>query len=742
MKMCQFHVLLLFVVTYFGCTGMKNISTEDPLFIGNEFFITDSINLAKHVIDQAASQLQPKPNQRFLWMRPALARFNMLSDSAKKKKFWKNKINEPVVLSQVQPYLASQILQNRTYHNGFFQSTIDFDTIQIGEKRAKYLYQITLNDPYKIGSVVFKESKDDLSEKISISQEHSLLKAGDLYSLETIKNERIRVDRFLKDRGYLYFNPEFIFLQADSISQDHMVNIRVLVKPETPPESRIPYSIGKIYVHEDYALDNYFPDTLDLDPYFFLSEKSDLKKEALMRGIFIKPGQLYSQTNHVQTVRYLNNLPIIKSTSIRYSTGEQQNQLNTTIYLTKRKQYAYTAEFNTVFRSTNYFGPGVVFSYTNRNAGRSAEQLKINLRGRYEIQIADGVVNPAYELGLELNYRFPKLYPSFIENPETRKLPQTTISTGYNLFNRLDLYRLNSVFMNFGYRWSKNDEISHRYNPTEMIFTQVPESSISDEFRDYLEENPGVRRSFEEQFVLGTSYEFTYDPSSTGKSKFFFRGGLDLAGNLLYAAYELSNAKKDSIGRYSLFNVPFSQYLRTRLDFRYSFNIGSNSRLVTRFITGIGVPYGNSDILPYIKQFYVGGTNSLRSFIARSIGPGSEVPPEGFRDLTGDIRLEWNLEYRFTLAGNLKSALFLDMGNVWLFNKDPTRPGGVFRLNKFLDELAISSGWGLRWDFDFVVARLDFAYTLRTPYLPEGERWTKKLDIWDPTINIAIGYPF
>jgi outer membrane protein assembly factor BamA len=675
-------------------------------------------------------------------MRPALARYNMLSDSAKKKKFWKNKINEPVVLSQVQPYLAGQILQNRIYHNGFFQSTIDFDTIQIGGKRAKYLYQITLNDPYKIGSVVFKESQDDLNEKISISQENSLLKEGDLYSLETIKNERIRVDRFLKDRGYLYFNPEFIFLQADSISQDHMVNIRVLVKPETPPESRIPYSIGKIYVHEDYALDNYFPDTLDLDPYFFLSEKSDLKKEALMRGIFIKPGQLYSQTNHTQTVRYLNNLPIIKSTSIRYSTGKQQNQLNTTIYLTKRKQYAYTAEFNTVFRSTNYFGPGVVFSYTNRNAGRGAEQLKINLRGRFEIQIADGVVNPAYELGLEFNYRFPKLYPSFIENPETRKLPQTTISTGYNLFYRLDLYRLNSVFMNFGYRWSKNDEISHRYNPVEMIFTQVPESSISDEFRDYLEENPGVRRSFEEQFVLGTGYEFTYDPSPTGKSKFFFRGGLDLSGNLIYAALELSDAKKDSIGRYSLFGVPFSQYLRTRLDFRYRFNISSNSRLVTRFITGIGVPYGNSDILPYIKQFYVGGTNSLRSFIARSIGPGSEVPPEGFSDLTGDIQLEWNLEYRFTLSGNLKSALFLDMGNVWLFNKDPSRPGGVFRFDKFLDELAISSGWGLRWDFDFIVARLDFAYTLRTPYLPEGERWTKKLDIWDPTINIAIGYPF
>ena len=184
------------------------------------------------------------------------------------------------------------------------------------------------------------------------------------------------------------------------------------------------------------------------------------------------------------------------------------------------------------------------------------------------------------------------------------------------------------------------------------------------------------------------------------------------------------------------------QYLRTRIDLRYGYNISPRSSIVSRFIAGIGFPYANSDILPYIKQFYSGGTNSLRSFIARSIGPGGEVPPEGFRDLTGDIRLEWNLEYRFTIAGNLKSALFMDVGNVWLFNEDPSRPLGAFKFSTFLDQLAVSSGWGLRWDFDFVVARLDFAYTLRTPYLVDDENWTKKIDIWDPTFNIAVGYPF
>jgi outer membrane protein assembly factor BamA len=358
------------------------------------------------------------------------------------------------------------------------------------------------------------------------------------------------------------------------------------------------------------------------------------------------------------------------------------------------------------------------------------------------VQIVDGEVNPAYEMGLEMHYSLPRFYPRFLFDVGKKSLPKTNISAGYNLFNRLDLYRLNSTFTNFGYRWSKTDRAVHSFNPIEIIFTKIPESSKSDAFNEYLEENPGVQRSFDEQFIVGAGYEFTYHPGANSRNDFFFRGGIDFAGNLLNGLYSATNASKDSLGRYTLLGVPFSQYLRARIELRYSFNLNERSKLVTRFSTGIGVPLGNSDALPYVKQFYVGGTNSLRSFIARSVGPGSEVPPEGYNDLTGDLRLEGNLEYRFNIAGSLKGALFMDAGNIWLFKEDASRPNGTFRFNTFVDEIAVSSGWGLRWDFDFIVARLDFAYTLRTPYLPEGERWATDFDFWNPAFNIAIGYPF
>ena len=730
------------VAVFSGCTGMKNISAEDPLFTGNEISIIGGKEHVKRFLDNAEQKIQPRPNNRFLWMRPALARHNMLSDSARNKKFWRNKTDEAVLLSQTYPTRASSTLNNRLFHEGFFHNEVTYDTLQHGRKKAGYRFNVELNQPFRLKTVSYPEANDELNTIIASTRDESLLIPGDRYSLQTIKDERIRIDRFLKERGYLYFNPEFILVQADTVSDEYQVNLRILVKPSTPPESRKPYHVNKIYIHDDYDIESYQPDTLDQDSVLILSEYQQLNYRAFQNGLFIKTDELYSQSDVSQTMRYLNKLPIIRSSSIKFVQEPQSDRLDAMLYITKRKRFAYTAELNTIFRSTNYFGPGIVFSYTDRNVKHEANQLSVNLRGRFEVQVADGDVNPAWELGLEVNYRLPRMYPTFLMKKKRRKIPQTIISAGYNLFNRTDLYRLNSTYFDLGYQWSTNDRISHKISPVEMIFTQIPESSISDEFRDYLNDNPGVRRSFDEQFVLGAGYEFTYDPRPRDRGDFFFRGGVDFAGNLLYGTYSVFNLEKNEEGKYDLFGVPFSQYIRTSLDLRYEFNLNQNSSLVTRFFSGTGIPYRNSEILPYVRQFYVGGTNSLRSFIARSVGPGSEVPPEGFRDLTGDIRLEWNLEYRFTIAGNFKSALFLDAGNIWLFNDDPDRPNGVFRFDKLLSELAVSSGFGLRWDFDFVVARLDLAYTLRTPYLPEGERWNKDINIWKPTFNIAIGYPF
>ena len=737
-----YRFILVFVLALAGCTGMKQISSENPLYTGYKIKVIAKGDEKIKLMPVINDVLKPAPNNKFLWMRPALALNNTISESVKKKKFWKNKISDPILLSQTHPQQVSSAIQNRVFHNGYFHNTVAFDTIYNGQRKIKYRYTISLGEPYRFESIIFPKPQDDLTKKISDTRHESLLKKGDIYTLAGIKNERSRIDLNLKENGYIYFNPEFITLKADTITGDHRVNAEITIKPETPPESRKAYTIRKVFIHDDLILDNVPVDTLQFDNYYLISQNKALRFDVLKQGIFLKPGESFAQLNYMHTIRYMNSLPILRNANIKFLPQENTNELDAVLNLAQRKRYAYTAEFNAIYRSTNYFGPGVIFSYTDRNRNKAAEMFKINLRGRVELQIVDKEVNPAYELGLEATYTLPRLYPGFLSKSDKKNLLKTNISAGYNLFNRLDLYRLNSTYTNFGYRWSKKERITHSFNPVEIVFTKIPEDSQSDEFKEYLLENPGVQRSFDEQFIVGMGYEFTFQSGANRSNEFFFRGGIDMAGNIMNGLFSASNASKDSLGRYTLLGVPFSQYIRPRVDLTYNFKLSQQSKLVTRFSAGVGLPIGNSDVIPYIKQFYVGGTNSLRSFIARSVGPGSEIPPEGYNDLTGDIRLEGNLEYRFDVYGNLKGALFVDAGNIWLTKVDPSRPNGTFRFNTFVKQIAISSGWGMRWDFSFIVARLDFAYTLRTPYLPAGERWTTDINFWNPAINIAIGYPF
>ena len=740
---CVYHVILFTLLALlFGCTGTKHITPEDPLYLGYELSFEGEPSGNAELKNIAREAIKPSPNKRLLWMRPALARYNMLSDSAKTKKFWRKKVAPPVLLSQANPGQVATNMMDRLFHHGYFDNAVTFDTIGVGKRKAKYEYTVTLHTPYKIAGLTFPEPVNDLTQKINDAKAQSSIQAGDVYSLDAVKKERSRIDQALKDEGYLYFSPDFLLMRADTVTGDHQVQLHLSLKADMPPESRKPYTIRNVYVHDDDILGHQTKDTVRIDQYYLISEKQTLDFSAIEQGLFMKPGQRYAISDYKHTVRYMSDLPIIRNVNVKFLPVADEDQLDVTLFLSQRKRFAYTAEFNTLFRSTNYFGPGIIFSYSDRNANRGAELLKLNLRGSFEMQIVDGQINPAYQLGVGVDYTLPRFFPGFLLPSNSKSLPKTTISASYNLFNRLDLYRLNASQIHLRYSWSKTERMIHSFHPVEVTYTRLPEDSKSDAFKEYLEENPGVQRSFDEQFILGMGYEFVYQTASGRSTDFFFKGGIDLAGNFLDLIFNSSGAKKDSLGRYIVFGVPFSQYVRPRMDMRYGIRLGRQSSLVSRLSVGVGIPYGNSSILPYIKQFYVGGTNSLRSFIARSVGPGTEAPPEGYNDVTGDIRIEGNMEYRFNISGSLNGALFIDAGNIWLYNEDPSRPGGEFHFSTFMNELAISTGWGLRWDFDFLVARLDFAYTLRTPYLPEGERWANSIAFWKPAVSFAIGYPF
>ena len=278
---------------------------------------------------------------------------------------------------------------------------------------------------------------------------------------------------------------------------------------------------------------------------------------------------------------------------------------------------------------------------------------------------------------------------------------------------------------------------------------------MTDEYRQKIADDTlgnSLQRIIDRQLIFGPTYSFTYTNTMEKRKKntFYYKGSIELAGNIA-GLVTGANAKKDNTA--TIFSVPFSQFTKMEHDFRHYLRLGRNSQLASRIIAGVGVPYGNSTELPYIRQFFIGGTNSIRAFRARAIGPGSfkvETAANSFLpDQSGDIKLELNTEYRTKLFSIVQGAVFVDAGNIWLMNKNDSKPGAEFS-GRFLNELAVGTGVGLRFDLSFLVLRTDLAFPLRRPDNPEGSRWV--LDqisfgnsSWrkeNLVFNLAIGYPF
>jgi len=452
-------------------------------------------------------------------------------------------------------------------------------------------------------------------------------------------------------------------------------------------------------------------------------------------------------------VNQLSELGIYRFVNIEFSQDSTANLLNTFIYGTPYKKSALTAELNGTIKTTNYVGPGVKISWRRRNIFGGGEELSLNLLGSFEVQVGTDSINTAYEAGVELGLDIPRplIFKRLRLNKES--VPRTKILGGFNLYRRVELYSMKSFYASYAYTWKKTPKVSHIFSPIDYSFTKV--TNQTDAFRDYLEANPTVRKSFEEQFILGSHYVFIYDNllDPYKKSTTYFRAGIDVSGILTYWFFRgISGRDPSNDDPYKILGVPFSNYVMFSPEFRYYLKTGRQSVLATRAVFGIGIPVGNSRVLPYVKQFFAGGTNSVRSFVARSIGPGSYLAPvENLGiDQTGDIRIEVNAEYRFHFTKRFMGATFMDVGNVWLRNTDTERPGADFQLNRFYKELGIGTGFGFRMDLQVLVFRIDLAWPLYVPYYEQGDRWVindinflsrdwrKKNLIW----NIAIGYPF
>jgi len=335
-------------------------------------------------------------------------------------------------------------------------------------------------------------------------------------------------------------------------------------------------------------------------------------------------------------------------------------------------------------------------------------------------------------------------------------VPRTNIKLGYEFQNRTTLYTLNTFNASFGYQWKENVRKEHELNVIDVSL--IDPANVTPKFTALAKENPYLKRITEQQLIFGPTYSYTYSTTMLPrKNTFYYKGMLDLAGNIT-GLVTGANAKEGK--EKTIFGVPFSQYAKIENDVRFYHKFTEKTSLATRLIAGVALPYGNSEHIPFSRQFFVGGSNSIRAFRARTLGPGSYDPrtdtsTRAIFDQAGDVKLEMNAEYRANLFKFLNVAAFVDAGNIWLINDEfkangeLERPGGKFS-KEFISEIAVGAGVGLRLDFSILILRLDLAMPLRVPYYEKGDRWAfDRINFGDSSwrrdnliLNIAIGYPF
>lgn len=756
-----------------SCSANKFLAEGERFYAGADivFHPHGSVGGRKALKSELEELITPKPNGTILGSRPGVWIYYATGKKSKGLGAWIRKKfgTEPVLLSDAKPELTADILEGNLFNRGYFESHVQ-SSVERKRKKASIVYDIELYPPFRIRTIeiphdrVFRDSAEVMRE--------TFLKEGQRYNLQRLSDERSRIEMRLEDYGYYYFDDRHLLFEADTTVGGHMVDLKLRYAPGVPAKATRAYSLRNVDLINDFSVWEAGPDssavagdTVRVGDYRYVSTEGAFRPRILTDVVNLRSGELYSRTMHNFTISHLMGLGTFKFVNIRYREAGD-SLLDATIFLTPLLKKSLRLEVQGVSKSNNFVGPGISVTFTNRNFLGGAEKFQFKVSGSYEVQINRQATDPltALELFTETSLSVPRMIsPIRITHYSTKFIPHTNFKLSTTFQRRIGYFQLNSFNAAMGYSWRETTTKNHELYPVDLNYVLVSQKSQA--FEDLLDENPYLENSFQNQFIPGMRYSFQlntqlqdpgeidYGSKAQRRSQFFFNANLNFAGNLANWIAGKRRNPEDSVA--VIFGQPFSQFVLGDVDFRYYWQLDRRNRLVFRIAAGSGYPYGNSSQLPYIKQFATGGSNSIRAFPARTVGPGTfhaEPDPENiqFIDQRGDIKLEGNVEYRFDILRFLKGAVFVDAGNIWLLTEDPQRPGGKFNWDTFMQQLAVGTGLGLRLDFQFFILRFDVGIPIREPWLDEGERWVvRDIDFSDKewrrsnlVFNIAVGYPF
>lgn len=675
----------------------------------------------------------------------------------------------PHTIATANPQLRTQVARNTLRNYGFFRGRVDYE-VQPNDRnprKAKIGYSVYPGPLFRFGTIEYQNFDAVTDSIIRATADKSLLHSGDAFNVPNLDAERQRLSTLFRNNGFFYFRPELIAYRADTLQTPFTAHLQIRPRPDLPPQVRNRYKMGETTItvmpYDDYRI----TDSLALREFKYRwsgdTRKPPLRFGAIRHYLFYQQGSPYRASVHEIIQQKLSGMGVFSNIQISYAphdTTDTCSTLDVNIFGILDKPFDSELEAKITNKSNGLLGPGLAWGMSKRNAFRGAEQLSFKVHGSYEWQTGasateghNGLLN-SFELGATAGLTYPRL--RFFNLPFIRQMGRRAeATTAYKMdvdwMNRAGFFQL----LNFSGRltytyWNlRHRRLRHELTPARLDYTML--AHRSQRFDSLMTANPALYISMRNQLVPSMAYTLTYStlrPGTITNNNVHSRTiiiSAKQAGHIVNGIYALAGHDRKERNK-KLLGVPYAQFLKLSAEWRETFPVTLHSRIAARAYLGAVWSYGNSTMAPYSDLFNVGGANSIRAFGVRTLGPGRYHPATSgwsYVDQVGNLKLEANVEYRFPLVGALEGAVFLDAGNVWLMQPDEHRPGAAINASEFLNDIALGTGLGFRYDLDFLVLRFDIGVGLHAPYATGRTGYYNMPRFKDSLgFHIAVGYPF
>ncbi|MBQ9385966.1 MAG: BamA/TamA family outer membrane protein [Bacteroidaceae bacterium] len=676
----------------------------------------------------------------------------------------------PVVYDPLLSEATSVDMRRSLMNSGYLNARVTYSTRNSRRPKTTVRYELDPGKMFVVDTIRITVQDSAIERIINDNIDKSLLVSGMNLDADVLNDERNRIVELVHKYGYYRFNRDFVSFVADTVRGSEKVGLRMIVAAESTDED------GGVHPHRQFTIssvDYYLSDKSGNLPGNGLQAARDssggislvypgqdgkpyLRSKIVDNHSFIRSGMMYNSDSISKTYSSLSRLGILKYSNIRFDeVPGSDNELAASVSMMRLPKHSVALEVEGT-NTAGDLGAAASLSLTDRNLFRGSEQLTIKLRGAYEsISNLPGYSGDTYlEYGLEANLDFPEfLIPFMSQELQRRSQATSRFSAKINAQRRPEFQK--TIFSaGWSYIWGDSWQKSHRLDVVDLNYLVVP--WISDHFRsEYLDQITSAKSilkyNYEDLLITKLGYTYYYSNArinSTAPFQYTFRVGVETSGNMLNLLSEPLGFEQNESGQYKFLGVAFAQYVKQDFAFTANWRMDRMNNLVAHVEWGIAVPYGNSTSLPFEKRYFAGGANSVRGWAVRELGPGTYKGDDRTIDYikqSGDIKLGASLEYRSKLFWKVNGAAFVDAGNIWTIRDYTEQPGGVFGFDTFYKQIAVSYGLGIRFDFGFLVLRLDGGMKA---YNPSGKTLYKRLPLVHPSMDrdfafhLAVGYPF